>query len=129
MQMKTIKSAKYAQESTKFNGKRNLGVTGEGLGVMGNGGNKQDKGGKKKECRGWHSFDLLGFVVLCPEGETAKAGEGYHASYGITDPAVLLGQAEALGSNQNITGADHCHEQCRDKGDKIAETIFLISDF
>ena len=92
---------------------------GDGLPVMGNGWNKHSHGGKKKECRYRHSFDLLGFVVLCPEGESAKAGKGYHAGYGVTDPAVVLGQTEALGSNQNITGADHGHEQCRDKGDDI----------
>ena len=34
MQMKTIKNTKYAQECTKFNGKRNLGVTGYGYGLQ-----------------------------------------------------------------------------------------------
>ena len=35
MQIKMQKCAKYMQESTKFNGKRNLGVMGYGLSVMG----------------------------------------------------------------------------------------------
>ena len=37
MQIKMQKCAKYMQESTNFNGKRNLGVTGYGLWVMGYG--------------------------------------------------------------------------------------------
>ena len=118
MQMKTIKNTKYAQESTKFNGKqgerRPIVITRQERTAA------QPKRKEKKECRGRHSFDSLGFVVLCPEGETAKAGEGYHAGYGVTDPAVLLRQTEALGSDKDIRGADHSHEQCRDKGDEIA---------
>ena len=48
---------KYTQESTKFNGTRNLAVTGEGLGVMGNGWNKQEKGVPK--------VALLRFTWFC----------------------------------------------------------------
>ena len=118
MQMKTIKSAKYMRKCTKFNGKqgerRPIVITRQERTAA------QPKRKEKKECRGRHSVDSLGFIVLCPEGETAKAGESYHAGNSVTDPAVLLRQTETLGSNQNITGADHGHEQCRDKGDEIA---------
>ena len=63
---------------------------------------------------------------LGPEEEAAEAGEGDDGGDEVAEPTPFKRQMETFRRNEYVTAADHRHEQCRNKGDEIAE--FEIGD-
>ena len=63
---------------------------------------------------------------LCPEHKAAEAAQCDHTGNSITDPAQFMCEVDAFFCNEDITAADHGHEQGRDEGNEVTVTVGTV---
>ena len=60
---------------------------------------------------------------LRPDDKSEHTSDSYQSGDDITDDAFFWGDMQTFRRNQNITAANHRHEQCRNQRYQVAETI------